>query len=132
MLSKIQGLAILAALMAVFIGCQTQPTPPLAPLPHALKGGWIIYSWQADSEWRFALKPMTNALFTPSQIKAMDTATTGVDGIKAQLARLPRDEEVFWDLSDSPDFSAPPQAMIDEVGAFCEKQRLKLTTRRTF
>ncbi|MGB8647055.1 MAG: hypothetical protein WCF84_17595 [Anaerolineae bacterium] len=122
---------VLAGLVLILPGCAApSPTPlaqpTLAPtLQHGFKG-WELYSWQANNEWRFVLLPGTNRLKTTSEIQGAANVVIGVEGIKAELSRLPRGEEIFWGMPTSAD-ALPPAEIVDQIQQFCAGAGLKLT-----
>ncbi len=111
---------------------------PVSPLPHAMKG-YELYSWPVDEEWHFTLITGTNRLKTVEEITTgedvIDTggwvriSVVGVDPLKDALRRLPAGEPVFWVggwylLFDK--LTLPPQAVINEVKAYCQELGLDL------
>ncbi len=108
-----------------------------APLPRSMKG-YELYSWREGSEWRFTLITGTNRLKTYEEITTPgDTVTaegwvkitvTGVEALKALLARLPRGEWVFWageawgeqtHEGAEGNLAQPDQALVDDIARYC-------------
>jgi hypothetical protein len=100
-------------------------------LPHAMKG-YELYSWLEDGKWRFTLITGTNRNKTPEEIFSRDdfiseagwvnVHAAGIDGIKAVLSKLPRQEFVTWlgNLREEPSVSGrkaqlPPDATATEI-----------------
>ncbi len=117
---------------------------PAAPLPRSLKG-YELYSWREGGDWRFTLITVTNRLKTYAEITApADTVTadgwvkitvTGVEALKAVLARLPRGENVLWPSEawweqthrgPNGNLAQPGQALVDGVERHCERSGIEL------
>ena len=126
---------MLVGLFAV-VGCASANTPTaqpipmrFTPLPHSMKG-WELYSWQgAGGDWRFVLAGGTNRVKTAAEIiqPSGEGTLIGVYGVKAELARLPKGEQVFWGTRGLPEFRLPPQPIVDEIQDYCRRSGIELT-----
>lgn len=89
---------VLSTIMASPNAAGTSSSGPFA----ASFKGWELYSWEDSGLWRFSLMNGTNALKTWAQIGVASstengvTAMEGLAALEAQLARLPKGSEVFW------------------------------------
>jgi hypothetical protein len=119
-----------AIIFLVFVvGCRATLAP--TPLPDATFSpspkGWELYSWKKQDNWFFVLVNGTNRIKTAGEILTNEGAVINAAGIRNELARLPRGEEVVWALRGMPEFGFPPADMIQEIQAFCTEQGIKLT-----
>lgn len=116
-----------------------------AQLPAAAKG-YELYSWQSGSNWNYTLITGTDRTKSMDEIMAPASSVSSDGFVKLSvssladlerlLTRLPAGTELTWggiDLGgEVPTGTAyltfPPQSILDEVSAFCNKQQLKLTS----
>ena len=114
------------------------------PLPKSMKG-YELVSWEVDGTWNFTLVTGTNREKTFEELMTPDSSVSdngfvkitvpGLGQIKEALGMLPEGSEVFWGgmslAGQVPDgtvyFTYPPQAMMDEIASFCEKNGIQLT-----
>jgi hypothetical protein len=114
-------------------------------LPASVKG-YELYSWQTGEEWNYTLITGTNRTKSFDEIIA-PANTVGSDGLikisvrgeadlKKVLSLLPRGEDITWGGWEIVDemqpgviyLTFPPQAIMDDVAAFCLTQHLNLTS----
>lgn len=111
------------------------------PLPRSMKG-YELYSWEMDSGWHFTLITGTNRNKTLEEIISgdniesedgwVDIHTTGVEGIKAVLSRIPEKEFVSWNGGQFvlPTEQAvvklvlPPADIVNEIKNYAEQHGL--------
>jgi hypothetical protein len=100
-------------------------------LPSSMKG-YELYSWEEAGQWNFTLITGTNRNKNFEEIIAEEDIISeagwikihvvGVSEIKSVLAKLPRDEYVFWSAglmssvgSSDIVMEYPPQSLVDEI-----------------
>lgn len=88
--------------------------------------GYELYSWQVNGEWRYALVTGTNRLKTYDEIVAPATAIKSVTGLRTQLRRLAKGEEIVWGTWVDNRLAFPPQEVIDEIQKTCQELGLQL------
>jgi len=100
--------------------------------------GHELYSWKVKSHWYYSLLPGTNRLKTYEEITAPAVVKRDAAGLKSELQKLQRGEEVFW-MSDAPasarrsvagrllNIKHPSRARIKGIKAMCDKMGIKLT-----
>ncbi len=122
----------------------TVPATAMPPsLPHSMKG-YELYSWQVDGEWRFTLITGTNRTKSLEEITSGEDVVSqdgwvrihaeGLEALESLLMRLPGGEELFWAgaqwlqgaLADADGLALPPQEMVQEVKARCERRGVVL------
>jgi hypothetical protein len=131
-------LMLLMIVMITACNGDTQPTPTLSPLPHAMKG-YELYSWPVGDDWHFTLMTGTNRLKTLEEITTggdmvdpegwVKISVVGLTELKETLSRLPRGEQIFWVGGWYLFFDKlvlPPQEIIQEVEAYCRQLGLEL------
>jgi hypothetical protein len=105
-MTRVNIALVLPILVVSFVGCLA-PSNDLAggPLPASMKG-YELYTWtDAGTSW-FTLLPGTNRTKTPAEVFTAERDTVAADGwfaitvaglvaLEPQLARLPRDADVF-------------------------------------
>jgi hypothetical protein len=91
--------------------------------------GWELYSWQEEGQWRFSLLEGTNRTKSLDEIQSPSTRLDGIDALGRALERLEVGEWItWWNPSwGGGALSFPPADLVDEVGAICDEQGLKLT-----
>jgi hypothetical protein len=99
--------------------------------------GYELYSWKIKDHWYYSLLPGTNRSKTYEEITAPGVVKKDASGLKAELEKLPKGEEVFW-RSDAPpgvikpasgplvEIKHPSRARIKGIKAMCDKLGLKL------
>lgn len=109
-------------------------------LPASFKG-YELYSWQESGEWHFTLITGTNRNKYVEEIVSTENIisetgwikihVTGVDEIKAVMAKLLPGESVFWSeglmTSIGYTMELPPQAVVSEIEEFAAGIGLDLT-----
>ena len=105
--------------------------------PQTSMKGYELYSWKIKGHWYYSLLPGTNRLKTYQEITAPGTVRRDAAGLKAELQKLAKGEEVFW-MSDSPagahraptgqllDVKHPSRKRIQGIKAMCDKLGIKL------
>ena len=63
--------------------------------------GYELYSWKIKGHWYYSLVSGTNRLKTYEEITAPDRVKRDSAGLKSELKKLSRGEEVLW-RSDAP------------------------------
>jgi hypothetical protein len=94
-------------------------------LPRSMKG-YELYSWQTHKGWYFSLLVGTNRLKKYAEVTSHKVRINGVAALKRKLRELPTGEEVFWSSKRFRKMSLPPQRIIDELSAYCERVGIKL------
>ena len=108
--------------------------------PQRSMKGYELYSWKIKGHWYYSLLPGTNRLKRYEEITASSVVRRDAAGLKAELQKLPKGEEVFW-MSDAPagasrsttgqslNVKHPSRKRIKGIKAICEKLgiTLKLT-----
>lgn len=99
--------------------------------------GYELYSWKIKGHWYYSLLPGTNRLKSYEEITAPGVVRRDAAGLKAELQKLPRGEEVFW-MSDAPagasksatgqvlNVKHPSRTRIKGIKSMCEKLGIKL------
>ena len=103
--------------------CGAASAPPPTPFPESMKG-YELYSWQDGDQWNFSLLVGTNREKTLEEIKAVDTALSGVDALTAALEQMPSGQYITWSSRDT--LSFPPDDIIEQVKQSCEDRGLIL------
>jgi hypothetical protein len=105
--------------------------------PQTSMKGYELYSWKIKGHWYYSLLPGTNRLKSYEEITAPSIVRRDAEGLKSELQKLPRGEEVFW-MSDSPagasksaagqllNVKHPSRKRIKGVKAICENLGIKL------
>ncbi len=141
--SLIMLLAIVNSGIGITYSAQSSSSPTLIG-PIKGKGGYEFYSWQTQGRWNFALLSATNILKSVEQITVSpDTVSEnyvklsgqGIEAIKSQLNRLPRNEHILWisklarvqSLVDAGPIEMPSQPIIDAIADHCKKLGLELS-----
>lgn len=94
-------------------------------LPHSMKG-YELYSWHTHKGWYFSLMVGTNRLKKYTEATSSKVRINGVAALKRKLGELPRGEEVFWSSKRFRKMSLPPEGIVDELSAYCERRGIKL------
>ena|SRR5215813_693452 len=102
--------------------------------------GYELYSWKIKGHWYYSLLPGTNRTKTYEEITAPGVVKRDALGLKRELQKLPKGEEVFWKADAPPGVTKSPSGPLIEmkhpsrkrikgIKAMCEKLglRLKLT-----
>jgi hypothetical protein len=126
---------VLLLLLSVLSACHTASE---GPLPRSMKG-YELYSWQEEGQWHFTLITGTNRnkileeIIIGENIESedgwVDIHTSGVEGIKAVLSRVPEGEFVSWNEGQFvvPTEQAivklvlPPENIVSEIKGHAEK-----------
>jgi len=119
----------LIGLAFVLVSLSTPAQEPTRAAKREMKG-IKLYSWPDNSthQWNFVLMPGTNRNKTTAEIKASRNTLKTLEELKTRLATLAVGEYVFWDLRvDSQQFSLPPQEQVQQITAYCEARKLKLS-----
>ena len=99
--------------------------------------GYELYSWKIKGHWYYSLLPGTNRPRTYEEVTAPGLVRKDASGLKAELEKLPKGEEVFW-RSDAPpgvikpgsgqivEMKHPSRSRIKGIKAMCDKLGLKL------
>jgi hypothetical protein len=126
-------LALFIAPLLILTACTTAVTSA-SPLPHSMKG-YELYSWQQAGEWRFTLILGTNRVKYADEIIPVDKTSSeddgdirgiGLDKLLGTLARLPRNEWLFWNTLKDTETRFPPQEIIDQVTARADQLGIQL------
>jgi hypothetical protein len=128
-LTRKQLIAPLAAVLISFTAFgQTSPTSTK---------GYELYSWKIKGHWYYSLLPGTDRLKTYGEITAPSVVRRDADGLRSELRKLAKGEEVFW-MSDSPagasksttgevlNVKHPSRKRIKHIKAICDKLGIKL------
>lgn len=123
---------MIAALAALLISLtafgQTSPT---------LTKGYELYSWKIKGHWYYSLLPVTDRLKTYDEITAPSVVRRDAAGLRSELRKLAKGEEVSW-MSDSPagasksttgealNVKHPSRKRIKSIKAICDKLGIKL------
>ena len=128
MTGKIINACLIAVLVASATSGQTKPD--------SMKG-YELYSWKVNNHWYYSLLPGTNRLKSYEEITAPAVVKRDTAGLKAELRKLSRGEEVIW-MSDAPkgagrsaegrvlNVKHPSRTRIKSIKAICEKLGIKL------
>lgn len=99
--------------------------------------GYELYSWKIKGHWYYSLLPGTNRSKTYEEITSPSVVKKDASGLKAELEKIPKGEEVFW-RSDAPpgvikpgsgpiaEMKHPSRARIKSIKAMCDRLGLKL------
>ena len=99
--------------------------------------GYELYSWKIKGHWYYSLLPGTNRIKTYEEITASDVVKRDAAGLKSELQKLPKGEEVFW-MSDAPAGASksttgralnakhPSRKRIKGIKDICDKLGIKL------
>jgi len=124
-----QTIALCAALL-ISLTANGQP-------PQGSMKGYELYSWKIKGHWYYSLLPGTNRLKTYEEITAPNVVKRDAAGLKAELQKLPRGEQVSW-MSAAPEgarksvtgqllnVKLPSRQRIKRVKAMCDKLGVKL------
>lgn len=105
--------------------------------PQKSMKGYELYSWKIKGHWYYSLLPGTNRSKSYEAITAPSMVRRDAAGLKAELQKLPRGEEVFW-MSDAPagasksaagqllNVKHPSRKRIKGIKAICDKLGIKL------
>ena len=105
--------------------------------PQTSMKGYELYSWKIKGHWYYSLLPGTNSPKTYEEITATSVVRRDAAGLKSQLQKLPKGEEVFW-MSDAPagarkstagqslNAKHPSRKRIKGIKAMCDKLGIKL------
>ncbi len=111
---------------------QTQPNFKTAPaqstsksLPRFMKG-YELYSWQTRGQWYFSLIVGTNREKSYHEITSRKVRVKGIERLKKRLDQLPRGEEINWSTHRKWTAELLPQAIANEIVAYCQRQGLIL------
>ncbi len=100
--------------------------------PQKQMKGYELYSRKIKGHWYYSLLPGTNRLKSYEEITAPGVVRRDAAGLKAELQKLPRGEEVFW-MSDAPagasksaagqllNVKHPSRKRIQGIKAMCDK-----------
>ena len=122
--------------IACFVALLISLTAQGQTLQASMKG-YELYSWKLKGHWYYSLLPGTNRLKTYEEITAPGIVKRDAAGLKAELQKLPRGEEVFW-MSDAPagasksaarqvlNVKHPSRTRIKGIKAMCDKLGIKL------
>jgi hypothetical protein len=110
-------------------------------VPHSVKG-WELYSWPAGNNWYYSILVGTDRIKTLQEVTT-DTQTellliqvSGIDSLKAVLARFPENEEVLWIGkgwvkkiwgAEFGNLQLPPQTVVDQVVDYCADKKINMT-----
>ena len=123
--------ATVVVLMLVVLVAYGQKKP--APMK-----GYQLFTWHEKGHWHYSLLPGTNRERTYEEITAPATVIIGTDSFEAELKRLPKGTEVFWQ-SDAPakikrpasgeaiSFKHPSRKRIERIKSHCDKLGIKLS-----
>jgi hypothetical protein len=121
---------ICIVVLLITIGGSGQSTQP------SMKG-YELYSWKIKGHWYYSLLPATNRSKTYEEIAAPERVKRDASGLKSELQKLPKGEEVFW-RADAPsgairpssgqmiEIKHPSRERIKSIRAMCERMGLKL------
>jgi hypothetical protein len=99
--------------------------------------GYELYSWKVKSHWYYSLLQGTNRSKSYEEITAPESVKRDTVGLKSELQKLPKGEEVFW-KSDAPSSARksatgvtlnvkhPSRQRIKQIRTFCDKLGIKL------
>lgn len=105
--------------------------------PQGAMNGYELYSWKIKGHWYYSLLPGTNRLRTYDEITAPGSVRRDAAGLKAELQKLPKGEQVFW-RSDAPagagksaagqllNVKLPSRQRIKSIKAICDKMGVEL------
>jgi len=99
--------------------------------------GYELYSWKIKGHWYYSLLPGTNRSKTYEEITASGIVKKDASGLKAELQKLPKGEEVFWRADAPPgvikpasgpivEIKHPSRARIKGIKEMCDRLGLKL------
>lgn len=124
-------LALFLPLVMAISGCQSDRVGPLEASPTRSMKGYELYSWQMQGDWYFALVVGTNRIKTYDEIASPEARVQGLEALKDELDRLPRDEQVFWLARQVPNMTLPPDEMLDEIRTYCRQRGIQLVIEQT-
>ncbi|HXI90814.1 MAG TPA: hypothetical protein VNO24_12425 [Blastocatellia bacterium] len=105
--------------------------------PQTSMKGYELYSWKIKGHWYYSLLPGTNRVKTYDEITASSAVRRDAAGLKSELQKLPKGEQVFW-MSDAPagaskstagqslNVKHPSRKRIKGIKAMCDKLGIKL------
>ena len=99
--------------------------------------GYELYSWKINGHWYYSLLPGTNRTKSYEEITSPGLVKKDASGLKAELQKLPKGEEVFWRADAPPgvikpasgpivEIKHPSRARIKSIKAMCDRLGLKL------
>ncbi len=109
----------------------------LGQTPQGSIKGYELYSWKSKGHWYYSLLPGTNRSKSYEEITEPSIVKRDSAGLKAELQKLQKGEEVFW-MSDAPDSARksgagqllnvkhPSRKRIEDIKAICDKLGIKL------
>src|SRR5215813_1805201 len=77
--------------------------------------GYELYSWKIKGHWYYSLLPGTNRSKTYEEITAPGVVKKDASGLKAELQKLPKGEEVFWRADAPSGLNKPASGPIVEM-----------------
>jgi len=89
--------------------------------------GYELYSWQEHGDWCFSLLVGTTYAKSYDEITRPEVRLQELGALKRRLEQLPKDEQVIWSEQWLPDTAPPPDDIVEEVRAVCERLGLQLT-----
>ena len=99
--------------------------------------GYELYSWKVKGHWYYSLLPGTNRVKTYEEITDPERVKRDKSGLKTELQKLPKGEEVFW-KSDAPagmvkptsgtiiEVKHPSRTRIKGIKSLCDQLGIKL------
>ena len=99
--------------------------------------GYELYSWKIKGHWYYSLLPRANRLKSYEEITARSIVKRDTAGLKTELQKLPKGEDVFW-MSDAPagagksaagqtlNIKHPSRKRINRIKAICGAMGINL------
>ena len=107
----------------VLAGFLLAKTSDAEPLRHT---GYELYSWQAGTNWNFAVLEGTGPVRSLSVIRDRKTRLKDTTFLKGRLASLPQGEVIYWREDKARNLLLPPKEIQHELNEFCSTAQLKL------
>ena len=123
-MKRIRSFLLVILIGTFFAGCGAPSQPEPTPLGESMKG-YELYSWQEESEWKFALLVGTNREKTLEEIKSAGILLSGVDELESVLETIPSGQYITWSSRET--LSFPPDDIRKRVEQVCEEQGLVLS-----
>jgi hypothetical protein len=85
-----------------------------------------LYSWQAGSNWNYAVLEGTTTVRPLKQIQTPKNRLKGISYLKGRIAGLPAGETLYWREDKSRGLRLPSKEMILEINQFAKASHIRL------
>ena len=115
----------IALVVAILVGSEVSSASGACVARGQFKG-IELYSWEAESNWLFALVPGTNRLKSEREIKSTVACIHTLEQVQLILAQLGEKDEIFWIERQSMRFVLPSASIVAAVSASASSSGAKL------